>query len=107
MCSTMDRKEKVMQPKWDTLKKHEGRRKALINMPKCKGKKGEWYMAKNQSTRKNLVLFNVRFPNTLLQLMNHFIRLKKDKKKVQFAILLQVLLERRPMVKYENQATLY
>ena len=32
VCSTMDRKERVMQPKWDTLKKHGSRRKAFVNM---------------------------------------------------------------------------
>ena len=33
VCSTMEKTHMLMQPKWDTLKKHEGRRKATRNMP--------------------------------------------------------------------------
>lgn len=62
---------------------------------------------KKMKHMKNLVFFNVRSPNTLLQQMNQSYRLEEGKKKVQFAILLQVLLKGRPMVKYENRATLY
>ena len=48
MWSTMEKTERLMQPKWDTIKKHEGRSKAIRNMPaynvkKIKNKK--WYMA--------------------------------------------------------------
>ena len=32
-----------MQPKWDTLKKHEGRHKAIRNMPAYNVKKGVVY----------------------------------------------------------------
>lgn len=60
VCSTMDNMERVMQPKWDTVKKHEGRRKALVNMPKYKVKKGKWYMAKNSKHMKNLTQFNAQ-----------------------------------------------
>ena len=66
MCSTLDNMERVTQPKWDTVKKHEGRRKALVNMPKYKLKKGVWYMAKNSKHMKNLTLFNARSPNIVL-----------------------------------------
>ena len=47
ICSTMEKSYKLMHPKWDTLKKHEGRRKAIRNMPTYNVKKVEWYMAKD------------------------------------------------------------
>jgi hypothetical protein len=52
VCSTMEKLDKLMQPKWDTLKKHEGRRKATRIMPAYNVKKCEWYMAKDLSTRR-------------------------------------------------------
>ena len=39
VCSTMEKSDRLMQPKWDTLKKHEGRRKAIRIMPAYNVKK--------------------------------------------------------------------
>ena len=108
MCgSTVDRKGRMVQPKWDTMKKHEGRKKALVDMPKCKVKKGERYMSQNSKMMKNLSQFNARSLEILLQHMNQSQRSKTYKKKVHFATLSQVLSDGRPMLEYENQATLY
>ena len=38
-CSTMEKSYHLMQPKWDTLKKHEGRHKATRDMLAYNGKK--------------------------------------------------------------------
>ena len=83
--STMEKSDRLMQPKWDTLKKHEGRRKATRNMPAYNVKKGEWYMAKDSKHKKNMALFNARAPDTVLQQLNQSNRLEREKKKVQFA----------------------
>lgn len=107
VCLIMDRKERMMQPKGDTLKKHEGRKKVLVNMPKCKVKKGERYMSQNPKLMKNLSLFNARSLEILLQHMNQSKRLKTYKKKMHFATLSQVLSYGRPMLEYENQAALH
>ena len=85
VCSTMEKSDRLMQPKWDTLKKHEGRRKATRNMPAYNVKKGEWYMAKDSKHKKNMALFNARAPDTMLQQLNQSNRLEREKKKVQFA----------------------
>ncbi len=41
ICSTIDKKPKLMPPKWDTLIKHEGEKMAKKDMPKLGMKKGE------------------------------------------------------------------
>ena len=107
VCSTMEKSDRLMQPKWDTLKKHEGRRKATKNMPAYNVKKGEWYMAKDSKHKKNMALFNARAPDTVLQQLNQSNRLEREKKKVQFATLFQILADGRPMLEYESRAALY
>jgi hypothetical protein len=107
VCSTMEKSDRLMQPKWDTLKKHEGRRKATRNMPAYNVKKGEWYMAKDSKHKKNMALFNARAPDTVLQQLNQSNRLEREKKKVQFATLFQILKDGRPMLEYESRAALY
>lgn len=44
MCFTFKKKTKILGLKWDTLQKHEGRRKTTFSMPKYKVKVGEWYI---------------------------------------------------------------
>ena len=107
VCSTMEKSDRLMQPKWDTLKKHEGRRKAIRNMPAYNVKKGEWYMAKDSKHKKNLALYNARAPDNVLQQLNQSNRLEREKKKVQFATLFQILADGRPMLEYESRASLY
>ena len=46
VCSTIIGKPKLMGPKWDTLSKHNGKRKATKNLGNGV-KKGQWYIAKN------------------------------------------------------------
>lgn len=67
LYSTMEKSDRLMQPKWDTLKKHEGRRKATRNMLAYNVKKGEWYMAKDSKHKKNMALFNARALDNVLQ----------------------------------------
>jgi hypothetical protein len=40
LCSIFEAREKILQPKWDTLKKHGGKRKAKKATPKLNVKKG-------------------------------------------------------------------
>jgi hypothetical protein len=70
-------------------------------------KKGEWYMAKDSKHKKNMALFNARAPDTVLQQLNQSNRLEREKKKVQFATLFQILKDGRPMLEYESRAALY
>jgi len=56
VCSTFDRNPKILGPKWDTLQKHEGRRKAAFVMPQYKVRKGDWYVSKTCKHQINLRL---------------------------------------------------
>ena len=87
VCSTMEKSDRLMQPKWDTLKKHEGRSKETRNMPAYNVKKCEWYMAKDSKHKKNMTLFNARALDIVLQQVNQSNKLKREKNKVQFATL--------------------
>ena len=46
VCSTISGKPKIIGPKWDTLSKHGGKRKATKNLGNGV-KKGQWYIATN------------------------------------------------------------
>ena len=107
VCSTMERTERLMQPKWDTLKKHRGRRKATRNMPAYYVKKWEWYMVANSKHKKSVALFNARAPDIVLQQLNQSNRLEREKEKIWFATLFQILADGRLMLEYESRAALY
>lgn len=59
VCSIMEKTNRLMQPKWDTFKKHEGRCKATRNMPAYNVKKKikKWYMTLNSNHKKNFAFF--------------------------------------------------
>ena len=64
-------------------------------------------MAKDFKHKKNLALFNARALDNVVQQLNQSNRLEREKKKMQFATLFQILVDGRPMLKYESRATLY
>jgi len=45
VCSTFNKKPKILGPKWDTLTKHEGMKKTTFDMKKYNVKKGDWYVS--------------------------------------------------------------
>jgi hypothetical protein len=47
ICSTFEIREKILRPKWDTLKKHGGKRKSKTNLPVIGVVAGQWYIAIN------------------------------------------------------------
>ena len=62
----MERTKNLMQPKWDTLKKHEGGRKATKNMFAYYY---YWYMARNSQHKKNVTLFNAKAPDIVSRIL--------------------------------------
>ena len=64
-------------------------------------------MAKDSKHKKNLALYNARAPDNVLQQLNQSNRLEREKKKMQFATLFQILADGRPMLEYESRAALY
>jgi hypothetical protein len=47
ICTMFEVRTKILRPKWDTLKKHGGKRKAKHNMPRRGIRAGQWYIAIN------------------------------------------------------------
>jgi hypothetical protein len=52
-----DRKPCLLAPKWDTLMKHEDKRKAKKDLPKLNVKKGELYNSLSCKHKHNQALF--------------------------------------------------
>jgi len=67
VCSTFDKNPKILGPKWDTLTKYEGKRKAAFDMKKYNVKKGDWYISKTSRHQVNLRLFSARQSTSVLQ----------------------------------------
>jgi hypothetical protein len=53
----IEKKEKIMGCKWDTLNKHYGRRIVSRDMPSLGVKKGGEYIAKTCAHMKNMILY--------------------------------------------------
>jgi len=64
--TTIDKKPCLLVPKWDTLMKHEGRRKAKKDLLKLNVKKGEWYNRKFCKHKQNQTLFFTKAPTNVL-----------------------------------------
>lgn len=108
VCSEHDKKPCIMGPKWDTLVKHEGSRKAVKDIPKYGVKKGDCYIAKDCRHRKNMRLHMAKQPKTILQqVVTSSNRAEKERKKVQFATLFQILSSGRPVLEYQSRQELY
>jgi len=107
VCSTFEKTPKILGPKWDTLQKHEGRRKAAFNMPKYNVKAGEWYISKTSRHQINLRHFAARQPLSVLQQVNTSTSMARSKKTVQFCTIFQILSSGRPMLEYEERQALY
>lgn len=84
-CTNVGKKEVVMGPRLNTLKRH----------------------AKRKSHKANMLLFAAKHPTIVLQQINHCNSIESKGKRVQFATLFQVLSDRRPMLEFESRSNLY
>lgn len=100
ICSLIEKREKLLKAKWDTLTKHAGRRKALKDMRGI-ARKGEYYYSKDCAHAKNAVLYAQRNHQTVHQLVQNEGG-ERSRKRVQFATVFHVLQEGRPMLEYES-----
>ena len=88
-----------MNPKWETLKKHSGKRKATEDMNSIGVKEGEWYIdLKCKHLRNEQLLFG-RSRSTVLEQVT-VVRGNRARKQIQFATILHLLQEGRPMLEY-------
>jgi len=104
ICSAVERRNKLLKAKHDTLTKHAGRRKALKDI-KGVAKKGDWYYTKDCAHAKNAVLYAARGPQTVHQLVQNESG-EQACKRVQFATIFHVLSNGRPMTEYESLQSL-
>jgi hypothetical protein len=47
ICSIFEVRDKILMPKWDTLKKHGGKKKAKHDLLAYRVKQGQWYITVN------------------------------------------------------------
>ena len=98
VCSQITGKPKILCPKWDTLAKHGGKRKATRNM--ANGiKKGQHYIAKNCKHLRYERLYAARDTVTVAQQLA-VVKGERARKRLQFATILHLLQEGRPMLEY-------
>ena len=64
-------------------------------------------MALNSKHKKNVVLFNARALDIVLQQLNQSNRLEREKEKIKFTTIFQNLVDGRPMLEYESRVALY
>ena len=91
-------RDKILGPKWDTLMKHGGKRKATRDMPNGP-KKDKWYQDKNCRHVKNECIFAARSCITVLDQVTE-VKGERGRKQIQFAIILHLLHEGCPMLEY-------
>ena len=96
--TVIEGRDKILGPKWDTLMKHGGKRKATHDMPNGP-KKDKWYQDKNCRHVKNERIFAAKSRTTFLEQVTE-VKGERDRKQIQFAIILHLLHEGRPMLEY-------
>jgi hypothetical protein len=101
LCSIFEAREKILQPKWDTLKKHGGKRKAKKAIPKLNVKKGQWYVAENCKHLQNERRYarrSIQRP-VIVQLLE--VKGERARKRKQMQVIFHLLQMGRPMIEYE------
>jgi hypothetical protein len=106
ICSTIEGREKILAPKWDTLKKHGGKRKAVKNMHGgilC----GQWYKAVNCKHLRNERKWAAR--GVAIPVRDQLLELKGERarKRLQMGTIFHLLEQGRPMLEYEALQPLF
>ena len=106
ICSTIEGREKILAPKWDTLKKHGGKRKAVKNMHGgilC----GQWYIAINCKHLRNERKWATR--GVAIPVRDQLLELKGERarKRLQMGTIFHLLEQGRPMLEYEALQPLF
>jgi hypothetical protein len=105
VCSDVERRDKLLVPKIDSLWKHVGRRKALVDMAKVK--RGEYYYLGSNQHVKNKRVYYAKGGETILQKLEAGVVLERRKKLVQMKVLLHLLIQGQPMTDYVSAKKLF
>ncbi len=100
VCSKIDGKDKMIAPKIDSLRKHVGRKKALVVDPRICAI-GEYYMNKNFVHAKNERLYATFRKDLVFKQVCHAIVGERKKKLVQFSTCFHMLVEGRHVIDFE------
>jgi hypothetical protein len=98
ICSKINGRDKILDAKDDNLKKHQGWKKCLSDMPAMKLKRGEWYWDLN-STHKRAERAFAALPTDDIATMVAAGAPPK-RKEVQMAVIFHLLQFGRPMTEY-------
>jgi hypothetical protein len=106
VCTTFEVHEKILQPKWDTLKKHGGKRKAKNAIPNKGIWKGQWYTTHNCKHLINERRMASRVVNKPVTVLLQEVKGERARKQKQMAIIFHLLQRGRPMLEYETMRQL-
>lgn len=104
ICSDVEGREKLLVPKLDSLYKHAGRRKALVDIGKVR--RGEYYYLGSNQHVKNERVFFAKGGETVITKVLAGVTKERRLKAVQFKCCLQVLQQGRPMADFTSMQEL-
>ena len=105
ICTAVEGREKLLIPKIDSLWKHAGRRRALVNVEKVK--KGNFYFLSTNVHVKNERIYFSRGGDTVLQQVAQGVVQERKRKEVQFRLLFHVFSLGRPMTDFAASKVLF
>jgi hypothetical protein len=105
VCTFVERRDKLLVAKIDSLWKHAGRRKALCDSAKLK--KGEYYYLEQNQHIKNKQIYYARTGESILDKVAVGFTQERKKRMVQFRTMFHLLKLGRPMRDYSACQELY
>jgi hypothetical protein len=78
ICSLVENKNKLLNPKLDGLQKHVGKKKALVFRPRVLV--GDYYISNDSQHQRNERVHANQVPNSIVDLVVHGRKVEKRKK---------------------------
>ena len=98
ICSKINGRDKILDAKDDNLKKHQGWKKCVSDMPNMKLKRGEWYWDLNSTHKRAERAFAALPAGDIATMVAAGAPPKR--KEVQMAVIFHLLQFGRPMTEY-------
>jgi hypothetical protein len=95
ICSKVNGRDKILDAKDDNLKKHQGWKRALIDLPSLKVKKKKWYWDQNSVHKRAERTFAALIVHNIGTLVT--VGAPPKRKEVQMAVIFHLLQFGRPM----------
>jgi hypothetical protein len=104
--SIFEAQDKILGPKWDTLQKHGGRRRAKKAIPAKGIKEGQYYTAHNYRHLVNERLYAARQVAKPITVLLREVKGERARKRQQMGTIFHLLAEGRPMTTFEGMRSL-